>query len=139
MQILNAKKVEKNTINSFFTRERKSFPSYFKIRELQAQYEEGNLYVIIQGDIYGFYVLENEKFKNLYITKEKRKSGIIEYIMQVVKYENNLITIAINEKSRRMKKFVKKYGFVSTEKTVRGKESELMIYEYRKLNFIENY
>lgn len=135
MQILNSKKVEINLINSFFTRERKSFPQYFKIKELKEQHKLGNLYILIEYDILGFYVLENEKFKNLYITKDKRKSGFVEYLIKKIKYENNLITIAINEKSRRMKKFVKKYGFAPTNKTVQGKITQLTIYKYEKVTF----
>ena len=137
MVIDNAKNIDLCMLNSFFRRERKRFPSYFKIKELREQYEKGNLYLVVEGgSVYGFYVLEGEKLKNLYVDKDHRKTGVVDYIVEYVKYYNKLITVAINEKSRRMKKFVKKYGFVCTDRVVQGKESELVIYRYKRFDFI---
>lgn len=137
MIIDSALNIEKSKINSFFSKERKSFPSYFKIKELREHYKNNNLYVVIEGDIFAIFVIDKEKFKNLYVKKEKRGKGVTEYIIQWIKYKNKLITIAINQKSRRMKRFAKKYGFKETTKEVQGKESLLTIYEYERFDFIK--
>lgn len=138
MEVCNAKDYGLESLNKFFREERKSFPKYFKMKELRAQYEKGNLYLIISDKgIFAFYVLEGEKFKNLYIPKVFRKTRVIEMVVEYLQKNNKILTIAINENSRRMKKFCKKYNFFPTDKVVQGKESKLTIYKYERFDFIE--
>ena len=124
--------VNERELHNFLKENRKSFPNYFRVGELKNYHKNGQLKTIAHDKkTVGFYVLENEKLKSLFLLKNYRKMGIVEKTIKSLLKKENYITIAINKKSVRMIKFANKYNFKETEKEVKGKTYNLTVYEYR--------
>ena len=121
-------------LNEFLKENKKSFPNYFRISELKNYYNNNQLHLLIyKNEIVGFYVLENEKFKNLFIKKDYRKYSreILKNMFTELKEKNYFLTIAVNNKSKRVKRLALKNGFLPSGKTVQGKTHLLEIYEWK--------
>lgn len=121
-------------LSQFIKENRKSFPNYFRAKELKNHHKKKELYYLyFENVVVGFYVLEKEKFKSLFIKKEYRKysSQILKEMFTKIKNENKLLTIAINPNSSRMKRLAIKNNFVETKKIVQGKTHRLVIYKWK--------
>lgn len=120
-------------LNQFIIDNRKSFPKYFKARELKKYNEKGQLFPIyFIGKMVGFYVLEEEKMKSLFIEKFMRSnsSQLLEQVFNDIKTKVSYCTTAVNERSPRVKRMVLKNGFVPTDRYVQGKTHRLRLYEW---------
>lgn len=121
-------------LSQFIKENRKSFPNYFRAKELKSHHKKKELYYLyFENVVVGFYVLEKEKFKSLFIKKDYRKysSQILKEMFTKIKNENKLLTIAINPNSSRMKRLAIKNNFVETKKIVQGKTHRLVIYKWK--------
>jgi len=121
-------------LNEFLKENRKSFPNYFRIGELKNYYNNNQLHLLnYKNEMVGFYVLENEKFKSLFIKKEYRKYSkeILKNMFSKLKEKNNLLTIAVNNRSKRVKNLALKNGFLPSGEIVQGKTHLLEIYEWK--------
>lgn len=121
-------------LHRFIQKNRKSFPAYFRTKELKRYYLDGKLHFLQKdNEIIGFYVLDGEMFKSLFISKENRQnsSDILKSLFEKIKGENNLLTIAVNNNSKRVKKLCERNGFEPTKKFVKGKTHNLEIYAWR--------
>lgn len=121
-------------LSQFIKENRKSFPNYFRAKELKNHHKKKELYYLyFENVVVGFYVLEKEKFKSLFIKKDYRKysSQILKEMFTKIKNENKLLTIAINPNSSRMKRLAIKNNFVETKKIVQGKTHRLVIYKWK--------
>jgi hypothetical protein len=120
-------------LDLFIKENRKSFPKYFKVRELRKYNKNGQLYQIyFLTSLVGFYVLEEEKMKSLFIKKDYRtfSKEILADIFKHIKSTVDYCTLAVNEMSPRVKRLAIKNGFVATDKYVKGKTHKLRVYEW---------
>ena len=120
-------------LNDFLKKNKKSFPKYFRITELKNHYKNNQLHFLyFEQEICGFYVLENEKFKNLYINKNYRafSKQILKNMFTELKEKNNLLTIAVNNNSNKIKNLALKNDFAPTGLVVQGKTHLLEIYKW---------
>lgn len=119
-------------LNNFIKENRKSFPNYFRVKELKEYYNNEKLKMItLNHKTVGFYVLDGSQLKSLFITKDHRKTGLIDMVMLVIQQSQPYLTLALNKNSSRMMKFAKKFGFNETKRNVKGKTYNLTIFEYR--------
>lgn len=120
---------------SFISENKKHYPKYFKIKELKNYYLKNELHPLKRyNKIIGFYVLENEKFKSLYIKKDYRthSKNIIKKMFKELKSKNKILTIAVNNKSKKVKNLALKNGFNPTNQIVKGKTHYLEIYKHER-------
>lgn len=125
--------------NEFLKENKKSFPNYFRIKELKNYYNNNQLHLLTYNNkIIGFYVLEIEKFKSLFINKDYRiySREILKNMFTELKEKNCLLTIAVNNKSKRVKNLALKNNFLPTGKMVQGKTHLLEIYEWKHSFFL---
>ena len=92
-------------------------PSFMRKKELK-QYE-------LNGKV-GFYVLDGEKFKNLFIAPEFRRNGLATQVIK--KHIPDGITICTTKRSCSIKKLIIRLGFKPTGKIVDGKQSKLEVW-----------
>lgn len=117
----------------FIQENKKSFPKYFRIKELKNYYNNHQLYPIWYNmKVVGFFVLEGTMFKSLYINKDYRpmSKDLLQKVFEYSKAVRKELTIAVNERSKRVMKLCERNGFEKTETMVRGKTHELAVYKW---------
>ena len=120
-------------LNQFIKDNRKSFPKYFKAKEIKKYHKKGQLYTIdFIGTMVGFYVMEEEKMKNLYIIKSLRSNSnmLLEQVFKDIKSMVDYCTIAVNERSSKVRKLALRNDFVPTDTWVQGKYHKLRLYAW---------
>lgn len=122
-------------LHEFIQVNRKNFPRYFKTKELKKFYNNNELFKIYDfGKMIGFYVLSGSQFRSVFIDKTVNETTRRERLNQVfnqLQKEHKYITIAVNNRSLRVKKFALRYNFKDTQKVVIGKDNlSLNIYEW---------
>lgn len=118
----------------FLKANRKSYPKYFRMKELKKYLENGQLHEITRyKKVVGFYVLEDEKFKSLYINKNYRQysRNLIKKMFKNLKQKCELLTIAVNNRSKKVRNLAIRNGFKPTNKIVNGKTHLLEVYEWK--------
>jgi hypothetical protein len=132
MEVLNKMRAE---IDKFILGEEKNFPPFMMAEELKKYNHEGKLHPIIFSDqLVGFFVLDKEKFKSLYVCPEAREwsSEIIPGVYQYIKIlSNGYLTIAADPNNPKTIKNASRNGFVCTGRKVQGKDRELEIWEWK--------
>lgn len=104
-------------------------PSFMRKRELKLYKQKGLLHYILYNDeIAGFYVLDGEMFKNLFIALDYRKLGLATQIIRELASKQH-ITICTTRRMCGIKRIIIKLGFVYTGQEVQGKQSILQIWE----------
>lgn len=102
-------------------------PSFMRKRELKQYEQKGQLhYIYNDNEEIGFYVLEEKKFKNLFVSPEYRGRGIATQIIR--SYIPDGITICTTKRMCKIKRLIMKLGFHFTGEKVQGKQSELEIW-----------
>ena len=108
---------------------KKQLPSFMRMRELKAYEQKGQLHYIIENNVCkGFYVLDNEKFKCLFVEPQYRGNGIATTIIKNIINTQN-ITIAVTKRNCGIKKIIINLGFQNTNIIVQGKQSLLEIWK----------
>ena len=103
-------------------------PSFMRKKELKKYELDGKLhYIYFNSKQVGFYVLDGEKFKNLFIEPEYRRHGLA--TKTIVKHMADGITICVTRRMCNIKKLIIKLGFQFTGQIVDGKQSKLEIWK----------
>ena len=122
-------------IAEFISKYKNQFPVFMLEGELLKYEEEGKLHEIIFSDeIVGFFVLDEEKMKSLFIAEECREysSIILPGVYQFAKIlSKGYLTIAADPNNPRTAKHASLNGFKKTDRTVQGKDRLLEIWEWR--------
>jgi len=124
-------------LSSFIVENRKSFPKYFKAKEIKKYHKENKLYKIMWVEtMVGFYVVDGTQIKNLFIKKEYRRHSklFLKEMFDNIKNKLDYATLAVNENSFKVKKLAIKNGFIATDNYVKGKTHRLRIYSWSSLS-----
>lgn len=100
-------------------------PYYFSRKVLKDYYNKGQLY----SYKWGFYVMEDNKLKSLFIYPNYRGQGLASKVIATLVNNNRNITIA--QPLRRLtpiKKIIMKLGFKPSGVIVQGRKSKLEIW-----------
>jgi len=111
----------------FIQKNKKDFPYFIKIRELQKAYKQQELiFIKNQEEICGFYIYNSmSQLKSMFIAKEFRGRKLGEYIL------NNLprgSTIALTKRKSAIRTIVEKIK-AQPLYTVKGKKANLIVYK----------
>lgn len=102
------------------------YPKYFKVRELLRYNDEGKLIpLFVATEIIGFYVLDGDKLKNVYISEEYRGQGYAKQVFS--KFVGSGVTVATVSRKCPVRHMVELFGGIEVG-TVMGKYSDLTLY-----------
>ena len=122
-------------ISEFISKYKNQFPTFILESELLKYEEEGKLHeIIFSNEVIGFFVLDEEKMKSLFIAEEYREysSIILPGVYQFAKIlSKGYLTIAADPNNPRTAKHALLNGFKKTDRTVQGKDRLLEIWEWR--------
>ena len=122
-------------LKKFIKDEASNYPPFMLVEELLKYLDEKKLHgVEFNGSIMGFFVLDEEKFKSLYITPIFRSSTNLTLpaiYNQVKRMSNGYLTVAADPNNPRTIKHMKLNGFKNTKRKVQGKDRELEVWEWK--------
>jgi len=123
------------TLDEFLRTYRFQIPTFMVDAELLNYEKEEKLHKIIEDDeMIGFFVVDVEKMKAIFVREESRDhtSEILPLVYQFAKILSpGFLTIAADPKNPRTAKHAALNGFTKTDRTVQGKECVLEIWEWR--------
>lgn len=107
---------------------KEKLPSFMRKKYLKEMIQDNKLHhIYYENKVVGFYVLDEEKFKCLYVRPDYRGLGLSTRIIENI-IQKQQITICVTRKSCAIKKLIKRLKFTPMNKIVEGKNSPLEIW-----------
>lgn len=108
---------------------RTELPSFMRMKYLKQMETDGKLhYISCNNNIAGFYVVDGNQFKCLFIAPSYRKRGLATQAIQT-EMRKQTITIATTRRICGIKRIIQRLGFTQTDMVVQGKQSLLEIWK----------
>ena len=128
-------KKKTQNLEEFLDVYKNQLPPFMVDVELLNYEKEGKLHEIVEdGEMIGFFVVDEEKMKSLFVREESRylTPEILPGVYQFAKILSpGWLTIAADPNNPRTAKHALLNGFVKTDRTVQGKDRLLEIWEWR--------